>query len=150
MPVSEAFKKRINYLADETYLTKTELRLKIGVSNSSFFSATAYGIIPTTKTLVKIADYFDVSINYLLGKTSEDDFIKSDDSDATFHERFVELCAEKKLSFYKVGHDCGIDDSLILHWLKQKFIPTIDTLEILSDYFGVSPDYLLGRSDFRM
>ncbi len=148
MPVSEAFKKRINYLADETYLTKTELRLKIGVSNSSFFSATAYGIVPTTRILVKIADYFEVSVDYLLGKTSENDFIKTD-SNATFHERFIELCTEKKASFYKVGHDCGIDDSLILHWLKQKFIPTIDTLEILSDYFGVSPDYLLGRTDFR-
>lgn len=149
MPVSEAFKKRINYLADETYLTKSQLRLKIGISNSSFFSATVYGIVPTTKILVKIADYFEVSVNYLLGKTSENDFIKSD-SDETFHDRFVALCNEKNLSFYKVGHDCGIDDSLILHWLRHKFIPMIDTLEILSDYFGVSPDYLLGRSDFRI
>ena len=102
MPVSEAFKERINYLADETYLTKTELRLKIGISNSSFFSATAYGIIPTTKILVKIADYFEVSINYLLGKTKENDFIKTD-SAATFHERFLELCAEKKTSFTRSG-----------------------------------------------
>ena len=120
----------------------------MNVRSTALSSAITYGIIPTTKTLVKMADFFDVSLNYLLGKTESDNFIRSEKK-VSFHERLSELCAEKNVSYYKVGLDCGIYDSLISHWFKKGFIPTIELIEILSDYFNVSPDYLLGRTDFK-
>lgn len=148
MPISVDFQKRISQLAEDCDCTRTELRTNMNVSSTALSSAITYGIIPTTKTLVKMADFFDVSLNYLLGKTESDNFIRSE-KEVSFHERLSELCAEKNVSYYKVGLDCGIYDSLISHWFKKGFIPTIELIEILSDYFNVSPDYLLGRTDFK-
>ena len=37
-----------------------------------------FGIIPKPSTLMKMADYFNVSIDYLLGRSDNDTFSKSD------------------------------------------------------------------------
>lgn len=40
----------------------------IGISITTFNNAYAFGIQPSAATLKRIAKYFDVSVNYLLGK----------------------------------------------------------------------------------
>lgn len=40
-------------------------------------------------------------------------------------------------------------DSAVSHWETGISFPDVNTLLKLSDYFGVSLDYLLGRSEFR-
>ena len=44
-------------------------------SKNSFSRAYNYGIVPKTPTLIKIADYFNISIEYLMGITDVELYI---------------------------------------------------------------------------
>lgn len=63
------------------------------------------------------------------------------------YEIFLRLMEEKKLTPYKVSKDTGITQATFSRWKTGKASPSIETLQILSDYFHVSTDYLLGKED---
>lgn len=63
-----------------------------------------------------------------------------------FINRFNELCREKNITRYKLATDLQIGNSTIYGWEKGQQ-PTADKLIKLADYFEVSTDYLLGRSN---
>lgn len=63
-----------------------------------------------------------------------------------FITRFNELCREKNISRYRLSIDLQIGNSTIYGWEKGQQ-PTADKLIKLADYFEVSTDYLLGRSN---
>ena len=147
MAASLEFQKRLIKLTEESDLSRTELKKVIAV-NSSFNNALNYGIIPTPKILIRIADYFEVSLSYLLGYDKENNFILSS-SGKTFNERFAELCEEKSVTHYRVGTDCGFDKSLISRWFSKNYLPSLEIAELIAGYFKVSLDYLFGRSDYR-
>lgn len=148
MSISLSFQKRFNSILEDSEYTRLELVKLIPLSQSTLSNALTYGIIPSTKTLVKISDFFNISINFLLGKTDVEDFDKSS-SAVSFSSRFESLCTEKRVSHYKVANDCLFDKSNISRWLSKGFLPELEILELLCDYFNVSPDYLLGRTDYK-
>lgn len=147
MPISTKFQKRINELVSETDLKKADLAKAGNFDYRSLSNALVYGIIPTTSTLIKMADYFKVSMDYLLGRTEKNDYIES--SNENFQVRFVKLCKEKGVTHYKVSQDCFFDKSNISRWLAKGYLPTLEILDMITKYFNVSIDYILGRSDFR-
>ena len=146
MSISLTFQKRFKTILDESDYSRSELVKLIPISQSTLSNALTYGIIPSTKTLVKIADFFDISINFLLGKTDNEVFYKSSSPDS-FLTRFESLCSEKEVTHYKVAADCLFDKSNISRWISKGFLPELEILELLCDYFNVSPDYLLGRTE---
>ena len=73
MSLSTIFQKRFNDIINETDYKRAELSKLIPISQSSLSNALSYGIIPSVKTLIRVADFFDISINFLLGKTDEED-----------------------------------------------------------------------------
>ena len=146
MSISLSFQKRFKSLLEESDYSRSEIAKLIPLSQSTLSNALTYGIIPSTKTLIKIADFFDISINFLLGKTDIEDFYKSS-SPASFLPRFESLCSEKEVTHYKVAADCLFDKSNISRWISKGFLPELEILELLCDYFNVSIDYLLGRTE---
>ena len=147
MPISTTFHIRINELVAETDLKKADLAKAGNFDYRSLSNALVYGITPTTSTLIKMADYFNVSMDYLLGRTDKNDYTES--SNTTFQERFEKLCLEKGVTHYKVSQDCFFDKSNISRWLSKGYLPTLEILDMITKYFNVSIDYILGRSDFR-
>lgn len=148
MSISLVFQKRFKTILEESDYSRSEVVKLIPISQSTLSNALTYGIIPSVKTLVKIADFFNIPINYLLGKTNEDEFYKSS-SVTTFHQRFESLCAEKDVTHYKVAADCLFDKSSISKWFSKNFLPELEIIELLCDYFNVTPDYILGRTDYK-
>lgn len=62
-----------------------------------------------------------------------------------FYDRFIELCNEKGVKPGRACIDMGVSRSLAAKWKAtgtEK--PSADVLEKMSDYFGVTIDYLLG------
>ena len=55
------------------------------------------------------------------------------------------LCDNKKVTFAEVERKIGISNGQIRRW--DKTSPNSDTLKKVADYFNVSVDYLLGRTD---
>jgi len=64
-----------------------------------------------------------------------------------FSERLDELMQEKGLSALALSKIIHINDATISRWRKGEMNPTIDKLNMLCDFFGVTADYLLGRED---
>lgn len=55
------------------------------------------------------------------------------------------LCDKKKVTFAEVERKIGISNGQIRRW--DKTSPNSETLKKVADYFNVSVDYLLGRTD---
>jgi transcriptional regulator with XRE-family HTH domain len=147
MSILIEFQKRIRELVNETELKNVDIAKAGNFDYRALSNALVYGITPTTSTLIKMADYFKVSMDYLLGRTETNDYIES--STETFQVRFEKLCKEKGVTHYKVSKACYFDKSNISRWLIKGYLPTIEILIVITEYFNVSIDYILGRSDFR-
>lgn len=148
MGISISFQKRLQELIDEEGTKKSELNRKIGVDARALSNALNYGIIPKPRTIIRFANYFNISIPYLLGE-SDDEYFSKAIKPSIFNERFCSLCKEQDISHYKVSQDCHFDKSYISRWLNKNQLPSFELLDILCDYFDVSIDYLLGRTDER-
>lgn len=69
-------------------------------------------------------------------------------SDTTFFDRFYALCRRRGTSANAVARELGIPSGSVTAW-KQGTSPRANTLHKLSEYFGVSVDYLLGTEEMR-
>lgn len=150
MAISKNFQNRFIELAGELdEKSKSKKAKMIGISNTTYSNAYNYGILPKTSSLINIADYFNVSIEYLIGNTDNERFEKSI-RQKQFKDRLAELQAENKIfTVYMLSQKIHIHRNNIAQWNKLNCIPLIDDLIIIADYFKVSIDYLLGRTDDR-
>lgn len=64
-----------------------------------------------------------------------------------FSDIFKQLIQNKGVTVYQISKDTGISESLMSHWKSGRQLPKYDSLKILADYFNVSGDFLLGRTD---
>ena len=62
-------------------------------------------------------------------------------------ERIKELRKQKKITMKKLGNVIGVSESTISLYENGKRQPDNDTLKRLADFFNVSVDYLLDRTD---
>lgn len=63
-----------------------------------------------------------------------------------FWQKFYDLCISKGTKPNPVGKQLGVASSTITQW-KQGALPSSEILLKIAEYFGVSIDYLLGRTD---
>lgn len=59
-------------------------------------------------------------------------------------ERIKELCSKRCITIYKLEKTLGLAQNTIKNW--DKVIPTCKILQLVADYFDVSMDFLLGRT----
>lgn len=64
-----------------------------------------------------------------------------------FCEIFKHLIQINMVSVYQISKDTGISESLMSQWKSGRQLPKYDSLNTLADYFKVSGDYLLGRTE---
>lgn len=69
------FIQRLEELIAERKLTISQLSKSIGIPSTTMYSW-QNGIQPTAEKLVKLADYFGVTIDYLVGREDEDGVVK--------------------------------------------------------------------------
>lgn len=63
------------------------------------------------------------------------------------YDRIFEIMKERELTAYRVSKDTGISQASLADWRKGRSKPKIDKLQKLSEYFGVSTQYLTGESN---
>lgn len=61
-------------------------------------------------------------------------------------ERIKKLISDRGLVTSKFLQEVDLPSSAISEWSKGKAKPSLDALTKIADYFGVSVDYLLGRT----
>ena len=64
-----------------------------------------------------------------------------------FSARLVQLRKSRALTQKQLATELGISELAIQHYEAQRRKPAYDILIALADYFDVSLDYLVGRSD---
>ena len=64
-----------------------------------------------------------------------------------FAERLRELMKEQGLNQVKLAERVGVKQNTISAWLLKKKEPSLTSLWLVADYFGVDVDYLIGRKD---
>ena len=69
MMFNEKFKQRFRELVDPLGITKSKCAQLIGISYQIFCDIYTCGRVPYIRQLLRIADYFDISLDYLLGRT---------------------------------------------------------------------------------
>lgn len=145
--VSYKFQKRLEMLIADEECTKYQFAKNIGVSRDVISRALLYAIVPSLRSLLKICDYLDISLYYLLGETSDISFCKSENP-ATFQERLKLLMTSKAIKYSQLAHVMPFPESYFYEWQSKNTIPSLDNLSAIANYFNVSLDYLLGRTDF--
>ncbi len=148
MEHSEEFKQRFLELTDDLDCKKSEIPKLLNIDYNVFIKITEFGIIPKPVVLIRIADYFNISVEYLLGRTDNSYFVKAE-IPKTFLERYQILKTENKFTDYLIAQKLHITTSYTTNWKNKKYIPSIINLIELSEIFKVSIDYLLGRTDDR-
>ena len=146
--ISTEFQRRVLDLMEEHEYSKKDLSEVIGVSIGVISRIAIYGIIPSLGILIKLADGFNISLPYLLAETDDPYFYKTDNP-ITFQQRLHELMAERQTKYSQIAHSMPFTKNYFYEWEKKGTIPSLDYLKCLAEYFNVSPDYLLGRTDDR-
>lgn len=65
----------------------------------------------------------------------------------SFSERLVSLRKSKQITQKQLAEELGISEIAVQNYESQRRKPAFDVLIALADYFEVSLDYLVGRSD---
>lgn len=63
--------------------------------------------------------------------------------------RLKELRKEARMNQQEVADAVNVNQRVISHWENGRNMPDLVKLNILADFFNVSTDYLLGRTDDR-
>ena len=146
--ISSEFKQRVLDLIDDSEFNKKQFAKEMGISGEVVSRITIYGIIPSLKTLLKIADYYEISLSYLLAETEENDFIMSNNK-ISFFDSFEMLLKENKLKYSEFVKSMPFTENFIYEWRREGTLPSLEYLTAIADYFKVTRDYLLGRTDYR-
>lgn len=64
-----------------------------------------------------------------------------------FPEILTNLMLERKITPYRIWKDTNIPQAMIGRWKKGGQTPSIEKLAVLADYFGVTTDFLLGKTE---
>lgn len=129
---------RIKELREEKNLTQKELAQKIGVSDASVNKYEKNTMNPKIDKLEKMAEIFDVSVAYIVGKGTSDNKNKLKELRESFGLSLGDLSEELQKKGFKVGraslnnYENGIQQ------------PKQETWERLADYFDVSVAYIMG------
>lgn len=93
-----AFAERLKELRKQAHLTQVELAKRLGIGQSSYADWERGKKNPTQENLIKIANLFDVPVDYLVGNSEE----KSDELDnieLLFRMNSKGLTEEEKVVF---------------------------------------------------
>ncbi|MDL2224644.1 helix-turn-helix domain-containing protein [Eubacteriales bacterium OttesenSCG-928-M02] len=64
-----------------------------------------------------------------------------------FPERLNQLIEENNLKYSRLAQDIGVQPAVVARWKNGENKPNQEGIEKIADYFDVSVDYLLGRTD---
>lgn len=99
-------------------------------------------------TLMKLADFFDVELDYLVKPSALAENEPSgteEGSSLMFGSILKQLRKARKLTQDEIADMLYITKRTYASWERNEREPGFDTLCKLADYFNVSTDYLLGR-----
>ena len=144
MDILSKLSERLKDLMEEQGLNNSALADKLNIEQSEISKYVRAVRVPATMTLVKLADYFNCTTDYLLGLSDilDDRAFKQR---PPFNEQLSFLLKHFQISKYRLEKDTGLSEMAVNRWHKGKYEPTAESLVRLAKYFDCSVDFILGR-----
>ncbi len=139
--------EHLKYLIDEAHLNVSELSKQTGLSVSVISRILAKERMPSYKTLIILADFFNCSADYLVGKKeywNETKFKKC----PPFNKQLEFLLTHFNITKYRFEKDTEINGETIRRWNKGKYNPTVENILTIANKYNCSVDFVLGRTDY--
>lgn len=162
------FAETLKKLRKDKNLTQTELADLFGYSHVAVVKWENGTREPDFATLIKLADYFEVTTDYLLGREKEKQSAHiartapkieelptveqnsivdvKKNSKINIINAIIGVMKLKKLTVKELSIQSGIPQSTISSWLRGENLPTSYELKLLSLVLDVSADYLLAHT----
>ncbi len=132
--------QKIILLLNAREISAAKMMKELGFSSGLFSQWKSGKQKPSAEKICKIAEYLNVSTDYLL------DFDQIEDKRFNAHNLF-KILEEKELSAKKLSDDTGISTGNISDWKSGRCMPSINALITIADYLNISIDYMVGRTD---
>lgn len=143
MDVLLGFKNTFNELLTERNVSLKELSERLCTIPSVVSEWKNKLVDVKLKSLVKIADYFNCSLEYLCGKTAV--YLDYEPKPCpAFGERITKVLKECKYSSYKLFKNTSIKPAQYHHW-RTGTEPLLSSLEVIAEKLEITLDYLIGR-----
>ncbi len=141
--------QRIRDLREKDNISQRMLGDAIGVSRSAINQFERQYDLAPTERLNSIANYFDVSIDYLLGFTNKKQY-KNSKKEIDFAISSIRLRTwrkSKKLTQEQLAKEIDVSPSIIVRHENNKHLLATPFLYQLCSHYKLSADYLLGKTD---
>jgi transcriptional regulator with XRE-family HTH domain len=140
------FSERLQECRRSLSLTQQYVAIFLGITERSFQRYEAGEREPNISGLIRLANLFDVSLDYLCGRT--DDIEKRGEIIyPLFTIRLKELREHQGFDIFEFARICDIDPVDYAKYEIGKTMPDISRVAAFADQFDVSLDYMIGRSD---
>lgn len=141
----DSFKETLkDLIIDDGNKPLRELERLTGIGSSQW-SKYLNGRIPNLDVCIKMADYFDVSIDYMFNLTERKNHKNYKGKDLSkFLIRYKEALKQNNTTNWKFCKENGLNESNWRHW-KNGAEPRLETIKIIADKLSTSIDYLIGR-----
>ena len=134
----------LDELIQESNLERKTFAECIGISESRITDYIRNGKFPTVENLIKIADYFHCSTDYLLGKEEEHDNLTFKEC-PPFSKQIVFLKNKFGGTVKKFLENAKIVRASYFNWASGKYQPSLDNIICLANNLDRRVDYILGR-----
>ena len=139
----EKFADILKDLITESELSLRSLATKSNVSAKQY-SEYLRGTFPKLDVAVRIANFFNISLDYLFGIVDYELCYRKNYNMAGFVERYENLLKANNTTNWKFCKKTGMSESSLRRW-KAGDQPNMHNLIIIAVYLSTSIDYLIGR-----
>ena len=140
----KTFIERLKELRKQSGLTQQQLADIVGTTQQNIAFWETGRQRPKQPSLIKLANYFNVSIDYLLvGKA------QAEEKSSVFPERLRQLRIETDLTQQELAKNLNVSQQIIGLWERGERKPKIEAITNIAEYFNVSPKYLIGETNNR-
>lgn len=138
------FAERLSELVLYSDLNVSQLNELLKCGNSTLNHYLTGRHKPTFDMLVRVADYFNCTTDFLLG-LEENSSAQSFKPCPPFNERLNEVCKASNVSRYELQKRTKIAESVMRYWARGKTKPSVDNLIKIANALNCSVDFLIGR-----
>ncbi len=138
------FSENLSELIDDNHLTVEEFAESVDIAFSEVYRYLRKEYMPKLSNLIKIADTYHYSLDYLIGLIPFPENAKFKTT-PPFCEQFKKHLEKKGVSRYRMSKETEISINRIDSWYHGEFTPSLEKAIILKEYFKCTLDYLFGR-----
>ncbi|MEG1806240.1 MAG: helix-turn-helix transcriptional regulator [Clostridia bacterium] len=147
MDILSQFAERLKELMFDSKTTPELLSVELNHNIFDIYHWTSANnkYMPTVANLIQLANYFNCSIEYLLGMEDGNSLPNPKFELPKFSEWFPCVIKEKGFNLYQLGKVAKTSTTTYYRWINDVAVPSIDSLIKVSNALNCSIDHIIGR-----